>query len=111
MPMKFSQIEIGASFYYRGLHYTKTGPLQATIAGTTNPQLIMRSAVVQSVDEVENAPAPASPSPHERLRRAIELYHNECKAVVMAVAADADSLALEQLEQNYRALLDTLEQE
>lgn len=95
--MKFSQLKIGDRFHYRDTLYTKTGPLQATADGSSNAQLIMRSANVQLFDDRPEM-SPAADSATQRLRQAIDDYHAECKALLAATTTDSDALGrLEQL--------------
>ena len=105
--MKFAQLEIGQRFRYRNADYTKTGPLQAVEDGANSAQLIMRSADVQ-IPAPQHESDPPLLSERDRLRRAIDLYHGECKAILRATAADPGD-ALGRLEMRYQALLQALE--
>jgi hypothetical protein len=106
--MKFTQLKIGERFHYKNADYTKTGPLQAIADGSANPQLIRRSAIVQT-SSGQNAAQPLEHTTTDLLRQAFGAYHSECKSILLAAGTDPDSDLLDQLEIKYQLLLKELE--
>jgi len=105
--MKFTQLKIGERFYYKNASYTKTGPIQATEDGSTNPQMIMRSAIVQT-SAGEKEADPSGDKPMDRLRQTLGVYHSECKAILLETDISSKTDALDRLEIRYQELLQAL---
>ncbi|MCB1868035.1 MAG: hypothetical protein KDI43_05735 [Gammaproteobacteria bacterium] len=107
--MKFTQLQIGERFHYKNALYTKTGPLQAVEDGSSNPQLIMRSAVVQAASEQKSAQPPEQ-HVKDRLREVVDSYHNECRSILQAADINPDSILFDHLEKQYQLLLKTVQE-
>ena len=108
--MKFSQLKIGQTFLHKGNKYTKSGPLQATMNGLKEPQMIMRSANVELLDP----PPPKNPTGNSvdhikaEIIQALNSYHETALALISDTAATTTELKREQLTDKYQQLLKKL---
>lgn len=76
--MKFSKLEIGQPFEYRGIRYTKTGPLQAEVSATGEERMILRAAAVHPIEPGNQNGIAEAPLFHEQtdqIRKTIDDYH------------------------------------
>jgi len=82
--MKFSQLQIGQRFRYRGTTYRKASPLMAVAEGEEKQQLIPRSAGIQALDTPPPASKPATPTeiPVAQLDRAMAQLANEINTII-----------------------------
>jgi len=102
--MKFPQLAIGARFRYQGDTYCKTSPLAAD--GPDGAQrMIPRSAVVEALQDGDDAARPAAVTP---LQQALDDYHAQCLALLRE-AAESGPAALDvlsrRLDQAHAALV------
>ncbi|WP_260293809.1 hypothetical protein [Sedimenticola hydrogenitrophicus] len=85
--MKFSDLNIGQRFSYKGIELEKSGPLQATETTTGKLRPIMRAATVDLVNSRSEGRQNEGGS-LDALRRALAAYHQTCLSLLQAQGED-----------------------
>jgi hypothetical protein len=85
--MKFSDLNIGQRFSYKGIELEKSGPLQATETTTGTPRSIMRAATVDLLNS-QSAGSSKEGGSLDLLRQALAAYHQTCLSLLQAPGED-----------------------
>ncbi len=108
--MKFRDLAIGQKFHCRDGIFTKTGPIQATAAGSSSPRVIQRSAVVSPVDQSTGSVSQGRRGNLTDIRSTFDLYHETCmRLLASSTPRHANDDELRELEELRLKLLHLLE--
>ncbi|MCW8902587.1 hypothetical protein [Sedimenticola sp.] len=103
--MKFSDLEIGQKFFYKGMGLEKSGPLQAMESATGNEKIIMRAAAVELFDAQPSDRLNKTASLDE-LKQALTAYHETCLSLLQTQAEEQTEATIEAA---YREVLQIVE--
>lgn len=105
---KFSQLQVGQRFEYRGETLIKSGPLTASGEAHGTQRMIAQSATVALPSAaVDIAPTAQITVDAGRLARELQTYHRHCRTLLAAAVQDRhDELAA--LDDLYRQLCERL---
>ena len=103
--MKFSQLKIGQTFLHKENKYTKSGPLQATMNGLKEPQMIMRSANVELLDKIQESSDEGRTE--DEFAQTLHSYHETALALISGTPTAVESKR-KQLIDKYQQLLNKL---
>jgi DnaJ-domain-containing protein 1 len=108
--MKFSQLKIGQLFLYQGNRYTKSGPLQATLEGQTEPQMIMRAAQIEPLEVLTPTLQPKSDADQLKTEiiQALDSYHQAALSLITDNDATVAESQRRLLNEKYQQLLERL---
>lgn len=81
--MKFSDLEVGQQFLYKGMELEKSGPLQAVEKTTGTEKIIMRAAVVTLLNKQTGDAVDARASLDE-LKQVLAAYHQTALSLLQA---------------------------
>jgi hypothetical protein len=110
--MKFSDLNIGQRFSYKGIELEKSGPLQATETTTGKPRSIMRAATVDLLNSRSEGKSKEGGS-LDLLRQAFAAYHQTCLSLLQAQGEDRVmevEAAYREIQQAVESLSQTVEQ-
>ena len=103
--MKFSDLEIGQIFFYKGMELEKSGPLQAMENATGNEKIIMRAAAVELLDAQPSDRLNKTASLDE-LKQALTAYHETCLSLLQTQEEEQTEA---KIEAAYREVLQIVE--
>jgi len=103
--MKFSDLEIGQKFFYKGMELEKSGPLQAIENATGNEKIIMRAAAVEQLDAQPSDRSNKTVS-LDKLKQALTAYHETCLSLLQTQEEEQKKA---KIEAAYKAIQQVVE--
>jgi len=108
--MKFSDLEIGQKFFYKGMELKKSGPLQAMEYATGTEKMIMRAATIELMD-AQSADELNITTSLTELKQAITTYHQTCLSLLQAEGTQQGEMEIEAAYGKIQQVVDRLSQE
>lgn len=107
--MKFSDLEIGQKFFYRGMELEKSGPLQAMESATGTEKMIMRAAAIELLSTQSTDGSNKTVSLDE-LKQALTAYHATCLSLLQTQGEEQTEAKIEAAYREIQQIVERLSQ-